>query len=53
MMAASEERKLGNYTGSQILGHKRTNHREPKSTDVRYCPKADIRRSQGLPAALT
>src|SRR5450759_935026 len=24
-----------------LLGHKRTNHRRPKSTFVRYCPKAD------------
>jgi hypothetical protein len=26
------------------LGHKQTNHRGPKSTFVRYCPKADKRR---------
>jgi hypothetical protein len=26
------------------LGHSRPNHRGPKSTDVRYAPKATIRR---------
>ena len=25
------------------LGHKRTNHRRPKSDFVHYCPKADSR----------
>jgi hypothetical protein len=25
-----------------LLGQKRTNHRGPRSTVVRYCPKADI-----------
>jgi len=27
------------------LGHKRTNHRGPKSSFVRYYPKADIRQT--------
>src|ERR1019366_6920357 len=35
------------YEFSHSLGHKRTNHRWPKSIAVRFGPKADIRRGIG------
>jgi hypothetical protein len=34
---------------TSTLGQKRTNHRGPKSTFVRYCPKADKRREVERP----